>query len=477
MKRPIFWLVLLGATLQHCVEEGQDLNPLTVQFTCMLSGQSPEGGRQHAEEPTTLRISLEDNDGNVVFTLKEIQLLKLGDAYITEPLELLQGYYRITDFLLVAGNQVQYATPRRDSPLAGSVNSPLPFGLWVSKGRSLTVAMEVIDVTQQVPEDFGYASFFINVMNLFDIAVFTTSEQGYLLTDAKVRILKNGEVVKLPIGLPAEWTTNFQTRQISFPGNPDDTYLLEVKREGYATYRKWFVPRELKASLGNLPLKVYLVPAVFTMLAYAYTVNPNSHNFSFFITGHSGIIKVDWGDGTSDTYNISPSSIQLDHSYPSAYTYYPISVTGDLDMITGFSAFYQNGGLNTINVQGLTELKEFSMGLNFSPKVIDLSHNAKLESVWLPALIDLENLILPTDGIYTFVSISGPNKFSAAAVDKIVDVVYKSVVKNNRQGEFTLSTNWIPEEATLLGPPSAESLVKLRRLRDEYNWVIFPDEL
>lgn len=146
-------------------------------------------------------------------------------------------------------------------------------------------------------------------------------------------------------------------------------------------------------------------------------------------------------------------------------------------MITGFSAFYQNGGLNTINVQGLTELKEFSMGLNFSPKVIDLSHNAKLESVWLPALIDLENLILPTDGIYTFVSISGPNKFSAAAVDKIVDVVYKSVVKNNRQGEFTLSTNWIPEEATLLGPPSAESLVKLRRLRDEYNWVIFPDEL
>ncbi|MBX2955394.1 MAG: hypothetical protein KF846_04525 [Cyclobacteriaceae bacterium] len=477
MKRPIFWLVLLCATLQHCVEEGQDLNPVSIQFTCVISGQSPEGGRQHGVEPTTLRVSLEDNDGNVVFTLKEIQLLKLGDAYITEPLELLQGYYRITDFLLVADNQVQYATPRRDSPLAQFVNSPLPYGLWVSKNSSLTVAMEVIDVTQQAPEDFGYASFFINVINVFEIAVFTSGEQGYSLTDATVRILKNDEVVKLPIGTPAVFSTNYRSRAIFFPGNPDDTYLLEVKKEGYATYRKWFIPRELIASLNNLPLKVYLVPSVFTMLAYVDEQSHPDFTFEFYLSGEPGKITIDWGDGTHTAHELMNSRSDLVHTYASSGNY-PIAVTGDLDKITGLGSYYSWGRMDELNIQGLTGLQSFSFGLtNRSPKVIDLRHNHNLEIISFPNLDDLENVILPMEGKYNSIEIHGPNQLSTTSIDKIIGTVFESVSRNKRSGFFAFASEWYNEFDTMIGPPSSTALEKLRVLRDVYNWEIRPDPL
>lgn len=477
MKKPILWLLLLGATLQQCVDEGQDLNPVTVQFTCLLPVPGTEGGRQQTEEPTTLRISLEDNDGNPLFTLKEIQLLKLGDAYITEPLELLEGYYRITDFLLVAGNQVQYATPRQNSLLSQTVNSPLPYGLWVSKGKSLIVAMDVIDVTQQVPEDFGYASFFINVVNSFEIGVFTTTEQGYALTDAEVRILKNDEVVKLSNGLPAEWTTNFNTKQIFFPGNPDDTYLLEVEKEGYATYRQWFVPNELNRELNNIPLKVFLVPSVFTMLAYVDELSSDDFTFEASLSGEPGTLTFNWGDGTTTVHELNANRSNVVHTYPSAGNY-SISVTGDIDKITGLFIPYGVGRMDEINVQGLNWLRTIELGLSpRSPVSIDLKHNYNLESIIFVNLENLKNVILPSGGKYNFVSIQGPNQIPTTSIDQIINALHESVIMNPRSGYFAFAKEWYNEFDTMIGPPSAAEIQKLRALRDGYKWEIRPDPL
>lgn len=477
MKKTILWLLLLGATSQQCVEEGQDLNPVAVQFTCLLPVQSTEGGRQKAEEPTTLRISLEDNDGNPLFILKEIQLIKFGDAYITEPLELLQGYYRITDFLIVAGNQVQYATPRQNSLLSQTVNSPLPYGLWVSKGKSLIVAMDVIDVTQRVPEDFGYASFFINVVNSFEIAVFTTTEQGYSLTDAKVRILKNDEVVKLSLGLPAEWTTNSHTRRIFFPGNPDDTYLLEVEKEGYATYRQWFVPSELNPVLNNIPLKVFLVPSVFTMLAYVDELSSDDFAFEAFLSGEPGTLTFNWGDGTITVHELNAYRSNIVHTYPSAGNY-SISVTGDIDKITGLFIPYGLGRMDELNVQGLNGLRSIELGLSSrSPVLIDLKHNYNLETIVFINLENLENVILPSGGKYNIVSIHGPNQIPTTSIDQIINSLHESVIRNPRPGNFALAKEWYNEFDIMIGPPSAAAIQKLRALRDGYKWEIRPDPL
>lgn len=472
MKKSLLWLVLLfmSAFLQMCTDEGEPFAPEKIQFTCVLTSLDNTGGRvQNVDVPASLLISLENNAGAPVITLKELKLLRVGDSFMTEPMELTPGYYKIVDFLLVTdSNKVLYATPKRGSTLAKAVVNPLPYGISVNKNRVSNIEMEVIDVTQQIPEDFGYTSFLINTVNPLKLSVFTVGDQGYSLSASTVRILKDDAVVK-------SWSLPAGINLISFPGNSEDTFLLEVEREGYTTYRKRFVYSELISSLNNLPLKVYLVPSLFTMLAYV-DEEYSTFRFGFEIRlhGESGTINVDWGDGSHEVFELSIVGIDLIHQY-SAKGNYSINVTGDIQNITSFHSFYGIGRMDAINVQGLSALKEFTIGLSRSPRVIDLTHNTNLISVWLPAALNLEELQLPESAIFTNISISGPTKLTVGAVDQIINDVYQSVLDNSRSGNLTLSSNWIPEDVTLLGPPSAASLIKLYELRDNYAWVIYPD--
>ena len=468
MKKSLLWLVLvlMSTTLQLCTDESEPLVSEKVQFTCVFTVTDNGGGRiQSADLPTTLLLSVENNVGVPLFILREIKLLRIGDSFMTEPLEFLQGYYKITDFLLVDDSKnVLYATPKNGSTLAKAVVSPLPYGFNVTKNKIINVEMEVIDVAQRLPEEFGYASFGINAVNPFRLSVFTTAGTTTNLTTATAYLLKGTDTLK-------SYALGATVNLISFKGDVADTYILVVAKEGYNTYSKEFVYSELIAALGDLPLKVYMVPATFTMLAFVdEDGTPVSNLFEIDLTLVSGSITVDWGDGTS---SINVTS----HTYATSGNYL-VTVTGDLDKITRFRSFYGVGRMDAINLQGLTNLERIQFGLTYGPRVIDLTYNKKVEFVSMPNIQQLERLILPVDGVIKNLNINGPNQLSTTSVDEIINSLYESVVLRNAVGgTLDLTKTWYPETDAMVGPPSAAAILKLRELRDTYQWSIIPDVL
>ncbi|MEQ1586680.1 MAG: hypothetical protein ABL895_12420 [Cyclobacteriaceae bacterium] len=482
MKKSL-WLVLLlmSTTLQLCTDESENLAPEKVQFTCVFTGTGNDGGRmQSTELPAALLISMENNVGVPLFTLREIKLLRIGDSFMTEPLEFLQGYYKITDFLLVDdSSKVLYATPKNGSTLAKAVVRPLPYGFNVTKNKIINVEMEVIDVSQRLPEEFGYASFGINAVNPLRLSVFTTVGTTTNLATANAYILKGTDTLK-------SYTLGATVNLISFKGDVADTYKLVVVKEGYNTYSKEFVYSELIAMLGSLPLKVYLIPATFNILAFVDENSTPANGFKFIIDGLTGEVMVDWGDGGHEGYSINMEefgfeTVEISHTYaiPGNHS---ITITGDLDLITSlFTANYGEGRMSAINVQGLTGLEEIVIGLNEppGPAVIDLSNNSKLHYVNVNHDRHLNNLILPTENNIRAIEISGCDLLTTPRVDDVISKIYFSVVQHNEMnGDFSLSEDWSQDPGDpMVGPPSPASITKLRELRDIYQWRIVPDPL
>ncbi|MBL0745352.1 hypothetical protein [Chryseolinea lacunae] len=473
MKNALFRLVLVLAmsiTLLRCADKGEDLSPVKVQFTCSFSALDIAGGRvETGESPTTLLLSLQNNAGAPVITRKEIKLLRVGNSFLADPLELAPGYYRITDFLLVADpSVVLYATPRGNSPLARAVNHPLPYGINVYRNNVTNVDMEVVDVTTRTPEEFGYVAFSINVVNPLRLSVFRLEGNHQILTSAKAAILHGTDTVK-------KFVLDATLNTISFQGDTAATHRLAVTKPGYISYAKDFV----YSKLGNLPWKILLVQPLFTIAARV-DADHGSNPYRMMLNGENVSLQINWGDGTTQAVLIDNplNPAFLEHTYPGNGSYL-IKVTGDLDKITTFYSFYGQGSVNDLNVHGLSNLESFIFGLTYCPPVVDLRYNPNVTFLNMPGLRQLEDLLLPDDSHIQYIDISGPNLLTTADIDSIINTVHRGAVVHNinTAGAFKLPASFMNENGPAIGPPSPASLAKLRELRDVYHWGIVPNPL
>src|SRR5690606_11436399 len=186
-------IALLG---QACSEnENAPLSKEKIQFSFTVSSAEVSGGRTDAAalpDNVDLRISLNTASGETVFTNHTITLLRMGDSYISDVVELQPMRYVLTDFMLVKDSEeVMYATPKRSSPLASAVVHPLPYTFVVGRDKVSTIAMEVIDVQQSTPEDFGYVSFDVTVITPWRISVFALENDKLMLTNAHAFLYRN----------------------------------------------------------------------------------------------------------------------------------------------------------------------------------------------------------------------------------------------------------------------------------------------
>lgn len=458
MKKLLFWIGVLtvGAALQQCKTESGPAAHHSVQFSFGLRPQ-PSGGRTETAEPTALLISLENTVGDPVFTHKRINLLHVGSSVMTEPVQLPTGTYNITEFLLVndAGS-VLYATPKVGSPLAGAVTHPLPYAFTVSADDATTVVMEVVDVSQNTPEDFGYATFDINLVNTLQVAVFINTGGELVLTTASAILDHGDEVV-------GNYSLEAKTNILPFAGDPQASYRLIVIKEGFKTYVKDFIYSELLASLNGAPLQVVLHQ--FTILVN--TGEGATGDFRMSVEGGASF-HVDWGDGTS-------SDSGFEHSYTTTDRF-EITITGDVESITSIRLAYDQPKIEAIDVQALTNLNEFWAVLTPGPISIDLSHNTQLTSVAFAGDRILHHVLLPTANTISYMDIQGPNDLSAAEVDDIIQKIHDSAVLwNTRNGRFLLDKNWAIPTNLMVGPPSSTSVEMLRDLKENYGWSILPD--
>ena len=113
----------------------------------------------------SLLISVADADSNLILDKKIIPLYVFGNQYISEKIELNEGYYFLTEFMVVnSSGEVVYAAPKRGSELDYLVSHPLPVDFKVIPGTESNLEVEVIAVNDYTPDQFGYVSFSIQVV-------------------------------------------------------------------------------------------------------------------------------------------------------------------------------------------------------------------------------------------------------------------------------------------------------------------------
>ena len=159
---------------------------------------------------------------------------------------------------------------------------------------------------------------------------------------------------------------------------------------------------------------------------------------------------------------------------------YKITITGDLDEITGLHSAYGEGVFDSVDFSALRNLGGIRIGLTSGPAVIDVSKNRKLYEVWLTNVNELTRVILPKHHRISSVSISGPNEMTTAEVDYVIESIYTNAIKGGiYNGAFSVADVFHLNEGDegygeLVGPPSPSSVDMLRTLQNEYGWDVTP---
>ncbi|GAA0190183.1 hypothetical protein GCM10009122_51470 [Fulvivirga kasyanovii] len=462
--------LVLGILLSSCDDEehAQPVELVNVQFSGTLSASDINGRTlDDIEEPTHLVINVIPlAGGEPHLDMEKIELYKMGDSYVAKAVALPKGTHIITDFLLVsASNKVVYAVPKAGSAFEKAVSKPLPHQFYIGKDDVFHHNLQVLKATPYSPRDFGYASFTGQVVNPLRVAAFASDDPA-LPTNAYGSIYHNGEKIK-------GFSLSSKITLISFPGEVDADYTIEIQKTGYATYVKEFNYRQLTDSLDNLLLEVTLQRS-FTLLAYINFAASNV--FSMSLKGDSGLISIDFGDGTSmnHTLNNDASTSEIRHTYASEGNH-PITITGDIHMITEFYSYYGDGMIDEIDLTGLTGLESIIFGLTRGPEVVDLSQCEKLNFVNMAAIPQMKELILPDVNFIKYFLINGSTQLNTANIDDIINKIHQNAVLNNEMdGQFFYGSDWVADSGDPIGPPSASSVAKLTELRDTYNWTILP---
>ncbi len=168
------YLVLIIAvviTFQSCSKDDEIAMQKDVQFT-FTSLPDGEGRIADKGEPGFVAVTLTNESGIEIHKLEKIELLKVGDGYVSKPLALKVGTYQLTEFLVLDedGEEALYLTPIQGSEGASLVEHPLPISVNVHKDEVTTVSVEVINALES-PSFYGYAEFIFNIKHFREFLV------------------------------------------------------------------------------------------------------------------------------------------------------------------------------------------------------------------------------------------------------------------------------------------------------------------
>ena len=459
-----YWLLcftLLAAFVSGCGDEQQPVKPGNVRFT--INPTADAGGRISASLPegASLYVSIQEAGGGDVYTLEHVTLLKLGEAYISEPLALPPGNYELTDFLVVnAANEVVYATPKEGSDMAGWVDDPLPMAFGVSDNAITGLSVQVVSTSAYPPAAFGYLTFQVGIVpgTSFRLAVFKPTPAGFVFSPAQVYILDGADTIyRQHVGAAPE--------AILFDGDLTRTYTLVVIQASYKKHTETFVLGDLLASLAGGPHTVWLEPA--------FTFRLIEQDVYFNLEGDIDTLYIDWGDGTQDIITQHAFENQSEHLYANPGSHF-VSVSGaTLNKVERVAFGYAYGSTTEMSVEYLTGLKDFTATFTVTPATIDFSHNPALESIYI-AVSDIVELDLSHNPNVREVSIFGNLDFSVPSLNAMIHHLYTTAVQHNQRHGAFVAHSFPVSMTTFIGPPSPEAMDELRTLRDFYDWYIDP---
>lgn len=258
MKKNLLFLLTIVWALSSCQKENDDNQASSgqVEFSFEQKAETYTKAGE-AGTPAAIVVSVEDLNGNKIFNAKSIELLNMNGSYITKPVTLVTGNYKITSYMVVDGaNNVMYTVPLEGSKYAYLVNDPLPVSFSVAHNGYAKLSPQVLSTKEHKPEDFGYPSFSMDSVNTFDFLVATfaydDSTQLYKLIPANIEITyANFSYAK---NLPAATDTITLI-------NTNADYIVTIRSQGFKDWADTLTAAELKLYFSSHdmgPLKVFM---------------------------------------------------------------------------------------------------------------------------------------------------------------------------------------------------------------------------
>jgi hypothetical protein len=201
-----------------------------------------------------IMVSVEDLEGNPVLTDFLIPVYAFGSGFTSENIELDAGDYHLTKFLVInPSGEVIYASPLEGSPLAYLVNDPLPLLFRIFPAEITRVIPEVLLVGDQLPGQFGYASFGIQIIKPLTFWAMCVFDPGNPLIMAPIQIT----TAKLTVYAGNNWHYSFDLKaginRLVIRGGYD-VYTFILEKEGFVTQKFQLTARELLATSEENPL-------------------------------------------------------------------------------------------------------------------------------------------------------------------------------------------------------------------------------
>jgi hypothetical protein len=277
MKRitPLFLVIALAIFAFSCKKQKQSPDQGQGQLEVNFSLNSLKNAKTDTIQETTLSaivVTIEDLDGNVVKNSEKIDLYNMNGNYISKPLALPKGNYKLTGFLVIDWqNNVVYASPLKGSSKAYLVTIPLPVSFGIQTNAVTKLAPEVLNAASCTPEEFGYSTFTFNVAGTFDFMVgafvYNDTIKNFKLTSSTISIYT--DTVAVYSGQTSDDTSSALvsvydsigiTNTITLPERYN-YYKLIISKPGYKSYSQTFTKEELKLhfrSIDKGPLVVIL---------------------------------------------------------------------------------------------------------------------------------------------------------------------------------------------------------------------------
>jgi hypothetical protein len=468
-------LLLLAFAWQHCTDDQAPARPGESNVRFALRAKAITTGRTATSLPegASLYVSIRRVSGDEVYTLEPVRLLKLGDEYISEPLPLPGGNYALTDFLVADGDgNIVYATPKEGSELASWVDDPLPQAFAVSDDGIAQVDVQVLPTDAQQPEQFGYVTFHVDVVEppIFQLVVFKPDGNNLVLSRAHVYLVEDDDTVFYQ-HVPAEVNT------IDVALQPNTQYHLMLYEDGFKRYDRYIQ----LADLTDGPLEVMLEPAFTFVLNNPRTFSLMTMTFDIIEGNEGKSFWIDWGDGlTAGEY-----TVEYLNTYGLYYQYIDhsphfVSISSNLDIIRGIRFESVYGGLGAVSVQHLPALELFYVSLGQgTPAVIDFSHNPKLTTLYTE-FSSFSSLDVSHNPLLNYILLNGSRQFTTASIDAFIASLYDAVTS---QPPGALPAGYVNiaydtrDNPLPVAQPSDEARAKLRLLANTYGWGIHPQSL
>ena len=253
-----FSLILLVVFAFSSCEKNSDTSKGTAKFSISSIEGSNQLKSAWADEDLVsyhVLVSVKNSEGNPVLTGQLVPVYIFGTGFISEELEMTEGDYFLTEFMLIdPSGEVIAATPIEGSPLAYLVSDPLPVSFSIAGGVATVVAPELLATGSHPPGDFGYVSFGGQIIKPLGFYTFCVIDNPLSMSPVQPPVEAN-----LTVYAGNDWRYRFALKAeinhlIIRGGYQYYTFLLE--KEGYLPQRFTVTARELMATSRENPLKL-----------------------------------------------------------------------------------------------------------------------------------------------------------------------------------------------------------------------------